>query len=92
MAGGRRILSMFLVSFMWINAQYAFVSCTLTPQVQRKVARANQKGPYLGLIIPNTFELDPLLQNSDYTPSKLTIDFAGDFDLEPLATSLLYWS
>lgn len=68
---------MFLVAFMWINAQYAFVSCTLTPQVQRKIARANQKGPYLGLIIPNTFELDPLLQNSDYTPSKLTIDFAG---------------
>ena len=41
------------------------------------INRANIKGPYLGVIIPNTFELNPLLQSPSFTPSKLTIDFAG---------------
>ncbi|CAO2825955.1 unnamed protein product [Amaranthus hypochondriacus] len=41
------------------------------------INRANTKGPYLGVIIPNTFELNPLLQSPSFTPSKLTIDFAG---------------
>ncbi|KAH0645213.1 hypothetical protein KY284_033097 [Solanum tuberosum] len=38
---------------------------------------ANKKGPYLGLVIPNLFEMNPLLQHPSYKPSDLTIDYAG---------------
>ncbi|KAL8499210.1 hypothetical protein ACS0TY_022256 [Phlomoides rotata] len=44
---------------------------------QRLINEANQNGPYLGLVIPNLFELNPLLQHPSYTPTNLTIDFAG---------------
>lgn len=62
---------------MWFNAQNSFVSCALTSKLQRKIAKINKEGPYLGLIIPNSFELNPLLQNPGYTPSDNIIDFAG---------------
>lgn len=71
------VLSMFLAAFMLLNAQHAFVSCALTSELQSKIAKVNQEGPYLGLIIPNAFELDPLLQNPGYTASDTIIDFAG---------------
>ncbi|KAJ1377568.1 Nucleoside phosphorylase domain [Sesbania bispinosa] len=77
MAASTRTLCMFLVALIWVNAQYAFVNCALMPELQRKIDKINQEGPYLGLIIPNAFELDPLLQNPGYTASDLIIDFAG---------------
>ncbi|XP_061367404.1 uncharacterized protein LOC133310488 [Gastrolobium bilobum] len=77
MAGARRVLLMLLAAFLMVNAQHAFVSGALTSELQNKIAKANQKGPYLGLVIPNSFELDPLLQNPGYTASDTIIDFAG---------------
>ncbi|KAK7351483.1 hypothetical protein VNO77_10982 [Canavalia gladiata] len=77
MAAGWRGFYVFLAAFMWVNAQHAFVSCALTSELQGKIAKVNQEGPYLGLIIPNSFELDPLLQNPGYNPSDTIIDFAG---------------
>ncbi|CAJ1973881.1 unnamed protein product [Sphenostylis stenocarpa] len=77
MGGGGRVLYVFLAAFCFKLAQHAFVSCALTSELQSKIAKANQEGPYLGLIIPNSFELDPLLQNPGYTPGDTIIDFAG---------------
>ncbi|XP_061354708.1 bark storage protein A-like [Gastrolobium bilobum] len=77
MGAARRVLNTLLAAFLWVNAQHAFVSGALTSELQSKIAKANQKGPYLGLVIPNSFELDPLLQNPSYTPSDTIIDFAG---------------
>lgn len=74
---GRIVLFMFLAAFMLFNTQNAFVSCALTSELQNKIAKINEEGPYLGLIIPNSFELDPLLQNPGYTASDNIIDFAG---------------
>lgn len=73
----RIVLFMFLAAFMLFNTQNAFVSCALTSELQNKIAKINEEGPYLGLIIPNSFELDPLLQNPGYTASDNIIDFAG---------------
>ncbi|KOM28637.1 hypothetical protein LR48_Vigan561s002700 [Vigna angularis] len=68
----------FLAAFLFFNiAEHASVSCALTSELQRKIEEANKKGPYLGLIIPNSFELSPLLQNPGYTPYDTVIDFAG---------------
>ena len=74
---GRGVLCMLLAAFMLFNAQHALVSCALTQEVQEKIAKANEEGPYLGLIVPNAYELDPLLQNLDYIASENIIDFAG---------------
>nr|GLL38092.1 bark storage protein A-like [Ipomoea trifida] len=41
------------------------------------IEKANKKGPYLGLVIPNLFEMNPLLQHPSYKPSTLVIDYAG---------------
>lgn len=74
---GRIVLFMFLATFIWFNAQNTLVRCALTPELQKKLARINKEGPYLGLVIPNSFELNPLLQNPGYTPTNTIIDFAG---------------
>ncbi|CAK8568850.1 unnamed protein product [Lathyrus sativus] len=74
---GRTVLFMFVAIFMLFNVQNAFVSCVLTSELQSKISKINQEGPYLGLVIPNSFELNPLLQNSGYTPTDTIIDFAG---------------
>ncbi|XP_058780676.1 bark storage protein A-like [Vicia villosa] len=73
---GRIVLFMLLATFMWFNVQNSLVSCALTPKLQNKIAKLNKEGPYLGLVIPNSFELNPLLQNPGYTPNT-TIDFSG---------------
>ncbi|CAL0312492.1 unnamed protein product [Lupinus luteus] len=77
MAGASIISNMFLVAFILLNVQHAFVSCALTSTLLSKIAEVNEEGPYLGLIIPNSFELNPLLQNPGYTPSDTIIDFSG---------------
>ncbi|KAI5403292.1 hypothetical protein KIW84_050745 [Lathyrus oleraceus] len=74
---GRIVLFMFLATFIWFNVQNTLVRCALTPELQKKLARINKEGPYLGLVIPNSFELKPLLQNPGYTPTNTVIDFAG---------------
>lgn len=38
---------------------------------------ANMKGPYIGVVIPNLFELNPLLQSPSYKSSNFNIDFSG---------------
>ncbi|XP_061336548.1 bark storage protein A-like [Gastrolobium bilobum] len=76
MAGTRVMFIMFLLAFIWvINAQHA--NGALTSELVREIEKVNKQGPYLGLVIPNTFELNPLLQSPNYTCSNKTIDFAG---------------
>lgn len=48
-----------------------------------RIARINLEGPYLGIVVPNSFEMSPLLQSPSFVPhSKLPyIDFAGNATL-----------
>ncbi|PSR91788.1 Bark storage protein like [Actinidia chinensis var. chinensis] len=46
-------------------------------KTQELISRANMNGPYLGLVIPNLFEMNPLLQSPSFKPSDLIIDFQG---------------
>ncbi|XP_050213870.1 bark storage protein A-like [Mercurialis annua] len=43
----------------------------------KMIDRANMNGPYLGLVIPNMFEMNPLLRSPNFTASTLVIDFSG---------------
>ncbi|XP_031120198.1 bark storage protein A-like [Ipomoea triloba] len=46
-------------------------------KTRKLINMANKKGPYIGLVIPNLFEMNPLLQHPSFVPSNLTIDYAG---------------
>ncbi|KAK7311782.1 hypothetical protein RJT34_10132 [Clitoria ternatea] len=72
MGGARMVLYVFLAAFV-----IAFVSCALPTELQSKIAKINEEGPYIGIIVPNNFEINPLLHNPSYIPSDTIIDFAG---------------
>jgi len=47
----------------------------------REIGNINSLGPYIGIVVPNAFELNPLLQSSSFEPHKKFpyFDFAGNF-------------
>ncbi|XWS26331.1 hypothetical protein CRYUN_Cryun26dG0023100 [Craigia yunnanensis] len=45
-------------------------------QIHKLIDEANMNGPYLGLVIPNLFEMNPLLQHPNYASTDFTIDVA----------------
>ncbi|XWS17720.1 hypothetical protein CRYUN_Cryun33cG0091500 [Craigia yunnanensis] len=49
----------------------------ISAETQKLIDEANMNGPYLGLVIPNLFEMNPLLQHPNYTSTNFTIDVAG---------------
>lgn len=57
-------LALLLVAVMAASATGA---CGAIPEhTWRKVKRMNKEGPYLGLVVPNSFEMSPLLQSSSF--------------------------
>lgn len=79
MGGGLRVLYAILVSaVMLLNAQQG-INAALTAKTHRIIRKANREGPYLGLVIPNLFEMNPLLLSPNFTSANLTIDFAGNY-------------
>lgn len=59
---------------------FTLIPCdAATPSTtQRLINKVNKDGPYLGIVIPNMFEMNPLLQHSTFQSTN-TIDFAGIF-------------
>ncbi|XP_039066226.1 bark storage protein A [Hibiscus syriacus] len=55
------------------------VDGSISSSTLRKIDRINMGGPYLAIIVPNTFEMNPLLQSSSFVPDhKLPyLDFSG---------------
>ncbi|MFS7909083.1 hypothetical protein Hanom_Chr01g00090621 [Helianthus anomalus] len=38
-------------------------------ETKRLIDKTNKKGPYIGVVIPNLFEMNPLLNYPEYKPS-----------------------
>ncbi|KAM1312974.1 hypothetical protein ACFX2F_017060 [Malus domestica] len=53
------------------------LNVALSTETQMLIEEANMSGPYLGLAIPNYYEMDHLLQSPNFTSSNLFIDFSG---------------
>lgn len=70
---------------------FALIPCyaAVPATTQRLINKVNKDGPYLGLVIPNMFEMNPLLQHTSYKPTDLTIDFAGMLLLSTFIFSLI---
>ncbi|XP_022882443.1 bark storage protein A-like [Olea europaea var. sylvestris] len=47
--------------------------------LQEKISKINKDGPYLGIVVPNSFEMNPLLQSSNFLPHDTIphLDHAG---------------
>ena len=71
-----RVLYLFPSALILLNAQE--VNGGLPAKTQPMIAEANRNGPYLGLVIPNLFEMNPLLQSPSFTSSNFIIDIAGN--------------
>ncbi|XP_075522510.1 bark storage protein A [Primulina tabacum] len=69
------LTSLALLSFLAFVPNFA--SCEIHGNTLKEILNANKNGPYLGIVIPNLFELSPFLQHPSYEPTNLTIDFAG---------------
>ncbi|GMN39958.1 hypothetical protein TIFTF001_009176 [Ficus carica] len=50
---------------------------SLQIKTRNLIYKANKNGPYLGLVIPNLFEMNPLINSPDNTPTNLTIYISG---------------
>ncbi|KAL3819013.1 hypothetical protein ACJIZ3_004918 [Penstemon smallii] len=72
-------LNLFLsVIFIFLTIiPHHIINGEIPEKTQSLINKVNKKGPYLGLVIPNLFEMNPLLQHPSYKPSNLTIDFSG---------------
>lgn len=51
----------------------------LSQMVMRKIAKINTEGPYLGIVVPNSFEMNPLLQSKSFSSdgNLKYLDFSG---------------
>ncbi|KAL1089531.1 hypothetical protein V6Z11_D07G027100 [Gossypium hirsutum] len=67
------VCMMFLVAIFHKHHAHGAISA----DTQKLIDEANMNGPYLGLLIPNLFEMNPLLQHPNYTSTNFTIDIAG---------------
>ncbi|GMN39953.1 hypothetical protein TIFTF001_009178 [Ficus carica] len=59
-----------------LSAQQASGATSLAAETRKMIDKANQNGPYLGLVIPNLFEMNPLINSPDYIPDDSTIDIS----------------
>ena len=70
-----------LVVVLFIGNVIEEANGEISPTVLSKIEWMNKRGPYLGIVAPNNFELNPLLASQAYVPypSLPFIDFAGYF-------------
>ncbi|XP_061993769.1 bark storage protein A [Rosa rugosa] len=73
----KMVLVVFIVLVLGISTRT--VDGAVSQSTMKKIDRMNRKGPYLGIIVPNSFELTPLLQSASFvTDQKLpSLDFSG---------------
>lgn len=68
---------LFLVSILLIVLSPQEANSATFGLAKKMIDKANKKGPYIGIVIPNLFEMNPLLNYPEYKSSKLIIDVGG---------------
>ena len=77
------MLVMFLLEWLVILASVNVIrsaNAAVSDYAWASIRRVNQEGPYLSIVVPNSFEMSPLLQSPSFVPhDKLPyIDVAGN--------------
>ncbi|CAN8326373.1 unnamed protein product [Cochlearia groenlandica] len=77
---GDFLIGLYIVVFvLYVGNNIEEANGEISRTVLNKIDKMNQKGPFLGIVAPNNFELNPLLESKAYVPysSLPFIDFAG---------------
>ena len=75
-------LRVLVLLFVGIGISSSSRACAEVPQnIMRKIDRVNEEGPYLGIVVPNAFEMNPLLQSPSFAAHAQLpyLDFSGKF-------------
>lgn len=70
-----------IVFVLLVNYAKLGAKCEIPKKTMYLIGVANNNGPYIGVVIPNLFELNPLLQSPSFIPSTFTIDFSGKYTI-----------
>ncbi|XP_042498329.1 bark storage protein A isoform X1 [Macadamia integrifolia] len=72
-------MKLVLLGFLLLLSSISTIDGAIPSSFMKKVREVNKKGPYLGIVVPNSFEMSPLLQSSSFVADeKLAyLDFAG---------------
>jgi hypothetical protein len=46
------------------------VRAAVPESMEHAIPRVNRHGPFIGVVVPNAFEMDPLLRSSSFSPAK----------------------
>ena len=68
--GVMRQLAGLLAAVVAITTITTISEGAIPTNILKKVMMVNKKGPFLGLVVPNSFEMSPLLQSSKFVQSK----------------------
>ncbi|XP_010254051.1 PREDICTED: bark storage protein A [Nelumbo nucifera] len=68
-----------LLGFLLLVGISSRVDGATTKKVMKKITAINKKGPYLGVVVPNSFEMNPLLQSGSFVVDEKFpyLDFSG---------------
>ncbi|KAL3498456.1 hypothetical protein ACH5RR_041188 [Cinchona calisaya] len=73
-----RVLSIFLATPVSIlSLEVEVTNAYLHGKTRVLIDYANMNGPYLGIVVPNLYEMNPLLQHPSYKANKFVIEFQG---------------
>ena len=76
-----KVVFMLLLAALILMFHERQANDAISADAQKLIDEANMNGPYLGLVIPNLFEMNPLLQHPNYTSTDFTIDVTGNIIL-----------
>ncbi|CAK9172748.1 unnamed protein product [Ilex paraguariensis] len=71
-----------VVLLSWVVLMVGVISIAdgaVSPHLLDRISKINKEGPYLGIVVPNSFELNPLLQSQSFVADQNHpyLDFAG---------------
>ncbi|XXG56732.1 hypothetical protein AAC387_Pa03g4070 [Persea americana] len=68
-----------LVGFLVLMGISTLSEGTLSKSLFKRISRINKEGPFLGVVVPNAFEMNPLLESSSFVADERFpyLDFAG---------------
>ncbi|KAM7512855.1 hypothetical protein LguiB_011730 [Lonicera macranthoides] len=73
-------MRMVLVGWLvWVIGIMKIVEGEIIGSVMNDISRLNKEGPYLGIVVPNSFEMNPLLQSPSFVVNENFpfLDFSG---------------
>ncbi|KAM7509541.1 hypothetical protein LguiA_019994 [Lonicera macranthoides] len=64
---------------VWVIGIMKIVEGEIIGSVMNDISRLNKEGPYLGIVVPNSFEMNPLLQSPSFVVNENFpfLDFSG---------------